>query len=99
MRLLKKFSKVEIRNFYQSISEVTRKQQVITSVPKRFTSFIKDVWMHQPRFQRTGRKTLRFSNNLRFRAAFDFFLLRHSIEPNLKNDIAKQRFKKTFKDY
>ena len=30
---------------------------------------------------------LRFSNNLRFRAAFDFFLLRHSIEPNLKNDI------------
>ena len=78
---------INFRNFYQSISEVTRKQQVITSVPKRFTSFIKDVWMHQPRFQRTGRKTLRFSNNLRFRAAFDFFLLRHSIEPNLKNDI------------
>jgi len=78
---------INFRNFYQSISEVTRKQQVITSVPKRFTSFIKDVWMHQPRFQRTGRKTLRFSNNLRFRAAYDFFLLRHSIEPNLKNDI------------
>jgi poly(A) polymerase len=80
-------NKINFRNFYQAISEVTRKQQIITSVPKRFTSFIKDVWMHQPRFQRTGRKTLRFSNNLRFRAAFDFFLLRHSIEPNLKDDI------------
>jgi len=80
-------NKINFRNFYQAISEVTRKQQIITSVPKRFTSFIKDVWMHQPRFQRTGRKTLRFSNNLRFRAAFDFFLLRGSIEPNLKDDI------------
>ena len=80
-------NQINFRNFYQAISEVTRKQQIITSVPKRFTSFIKDVWMHQPRFQRTGRKTLRFSNNLRFRAAFDFFLLRGSIEPNLKDDI------------
>ena len=75
---------INFKKFYRSIAGVVRKQQIITSVPKKFSSFIKDVWMNQVRFNRVGKKSLNFTKNLRFRAAYDFLLLRGKIEPDLK---------------
>lgn len=75
---------INFKNFYRSIAAVVRKQQIITSVPKKFSSFIKDVWMNQVRFKRVGKKSLNFTKTLRFRAAYDFLLLREKIEPDLK---------------
>ena len=60
-----------------------QKQQNITAVPRRFSSFIRDVWMNQIRFNKVGKKSINFSNSVRFRASYDFLLLRKSVETNL----------------
>ena len=57
---------------------------MITSIPKKFSSFIKDVWMNQVRFRRVGKKSINFTKSLRFRAAYDFLLLRNVNEQNLE---------------
>jgi poly(A) polymerase len=47
------------------------------AVPKRFSLPMRDVIALQPRFtRRSGRRTLRFLEHPRFRAAYDFMLLR-----------------------
>jgi len=63
--------KINFRKFYQTTANVIRRQQLITAVPRRFTSFIKDVWMYQVRFNKIGKKSISFSQSLRFRAAYD----------------------------
>ena len=60
---------------------------MITSIPKKYTSFIKDVWMNQVRFNRIGKKSINFTTSLRFRAAYDFLLLRNTNEQNLDTSI------------
>ena len=60
-----------------------QKQQNITAVPRRYSSFIRDVWMNQIRFNKVGKKSINFSNSVRFRASYDFLLLRKSVETNL----------------
>ena len=56
---------------------------MITSIPKKYSSFIKDVWMNQVRFNRIGKKAVNFTKSLRFRAAYDFLLLRNINEEGL----------------
>ena len=77
-------TQINFKRFYRSIAEVVRKQQMITSIPKKFSSFIKDVWMNQVRFSRVGKKSINFTKSLRFRAAYDFLLLRNVNEQNLE---------------
>ena len=60
---------------------------MITSIPKKYSSFIKDVWMNQVRFNRIGKKSINFTTSLRFRAAYDFLLLRNINEQNLDTSI------------
>jgi poly(A) polymerase len=79
--------KINFKKFYRSIAGVVRKQQMITSIPKKYTSFIKDVWMNQVRFNRIGKKSINFTTSLRFRAAYDFLLLRNTNEQNLDTSI------------
>ena len=79
--------KINYKKFYQIIASSIRKQQTITSIPRRFTSFIKDTWMHQIRFDRVGKKSISFTQNIRFRAAYDFYLLRETLEPSLSQKI------------
>ena len=43
--------------------------------------------MNQVRFKNFGKKSIGFTQSLRFRAAYDFFLIRGAIEPELKTDI------------
>ena len=52
-----------------------------------YSSFIKDVWMNQVRFNRIGKKSINFTTSLRFRAAYDFLLLRNINEQNLDTSI------------
>ena len=74
---------LNFKRFYRSIAEAVRKQQMITSIPKKYSSFIKDVWMNQVRFNRIGKKAVNFTKSLRFRAAYDFLLLRNINEEGL----------------
>ncbi|RCL39365.1 MAG: polynucleotide adenylyltransferase PcnB [SAR86 cluster bacterium] len=80
-------TKINFRKFYQTTANVIRRQQLITAIPRRFTSFIKDVWMYQIRFNKIGKKSISFSQSLRFRAAYDFLLIRKQLEPDLEERI------------
>ena len=79
--------KLNFRRYYQSVSTVIKRQQMICSIPRRFISFIKDVWMFQIRFNKIGKKSAAFAKNIRYRASFDFLEVRSSIEPNLNAKI------------
>ncbi|HKS58623.1 MAG TPA: polynucleotide adenylyltransferase PcnB, partial [Steroidobacteraceae bacterium] len=57
--------------------QVTARQQQRVAVPKRFTLPLRELVGLQPRFERReGRRALRLLNHPRFRAAYDFLLLR-----------------------
>ncbi len=52
---------------------------------RRFSTIAKEIWCMQPRFRkRRGKKALRLINERRFRAAYDFLLLRVAEEPELE---------------
>jgi len=47
------------------------------AIPRRFTTMMKEIWLLQPRFeQRSGRRPFALLEQERFRAAFDFLVLR-----------------------
>jgi poly(A) polymerase len=55
------------------IGRLTRR----VAVPRRFTLMMREIWQLQPRFaQRQGKRPLRLASHPRFRAAYDFLLLR-----------------------
>ena len=78
---------INYKIFYRTMATVMQKQQNITAVPRRYSSFIRDIWMNQIRFKKVGRKSINFTNNIRFRASYDFLLLRNAIEKNLETPI------------
>ena len=58
-------------------SRVLAPQQKATAIPRRVTSMMREIWTLQPRLQRyTGRRALQLLSHPRFRAAFDFLVLR-----------------------
>ncbi|MBV1905616.1 MAG: polynucleotide adenylyltransferase PcnB [Pseudomonadales bacterium] len=60
-------------------AEVIAEQQPNISIPKRFTQFIRDVWRLQPKLEkRQSRQIERTLGDRRFRAAYDFLLMRCS---------------------
>jgi len=47
------------------------------SIPRRFSHMMEEVWVLQPRFaHRTRKRAIRLMSHARFRAAYDFLLLR-----------------------
>lgn len=51
---------------------------------RRFSTIAKEIWCMQPRFEkRRGNRALKLINERRFRAAYDFLLLRVEEEPEL----------------
>jgi len=80
-------NRINYKSFYRTMAAVMQKQQNITAVPRRYSSFIRDVWMNQIRFNKVGKKSINFTNNVRFRASYDFLLLRNSMERNLDTPI------------
>ncbi|MEW8585294.1 MAG: polynucleotide adenylyltransferase PcnB [Candidatus Thiodiazotropha sp.] len=60
-----------------SAGDVLSEQTRHISIPKRFSYPMRDIWQLQPRFeQRQGKKPYRLLTHPRFRAAYDFLLLR-----------------------
>ncbi|MEO0972597.1 MAG: polynucleotide adenylyltransferase PcnB [Pseudomonadota bacterium] len=70
--------------------EVGMRQQSQVAIPRRFTQSMSDILALQPRFSHLqGRHALRLLDHPRFRAACDFFLLRHEAgEPWIDDDAA-----------
>jgi len=61
----------------RAADDVLREQLRHVSIPKRFSIPMKEIWFLQKRFeQRTGQRPLRLLQHPRFRAAYDFLLLR-----------------------
>ncbi len=58
-------------------ADVVRDQARFTSVPRRFSLPMRDIWMLQGRLeQNSGRRAIQLLGHPRFRAAYDFLLLR-----------------------
>jgi poly(A) polymerase len=58
-------------------TEVLAEQSRHVSIPKRFSYPMREIWQLQSRFfQRNGKRPQRLMGHPRFRAAYDFFLLR-----------------------
>ncbi|OOZ43776.1 poly(A) polymerase [Solemya velum gill symbiont] len=58
-------------------SQIVSEQVQHVAIPKRFTLMMKDIWNLQPRFlHREGKRPLRLLTHPKFRAAYDFMLLR-----------------------
>jgi poly(A) polymerase len=61
----------------EASSEVLSRQAQRVSIPKRFSYPMRDIWHMQPRFlNRSGKRPQRLLTHPRFRAAYDFLLLR-----------------------
>ncbi|MEE9422318.1 MAG: polynucleotide adenylyltransferase PcnB [Gammaproteobacteria bacterium] len=58
-------------------NKITAEQVQITSLPKRFSFPMREIWMLQPKLERRrGKAPYRMMEHPRFRAAYDFLLLR-----------------------
>jgi poly(A) polymerase len=70
---------------HKAASRVIEQQLQRTSIPKRFTIPMKEIWDMQSRFERKkGKKAAEVAESNRFRAAYDFILLREQCGENLK---------------
>ena len=81
MRILAKRMQESGSTEYQAIQtaagEVVSEQIRHVVLPRRFGMHMKEIWMLQPRLRRiTGKRTHRVAQHPRFRAAYDFLLLR-----------------------
>lgn len=65
--------------------EVLAEQVKRTAVPRRFSTVTRQIWLNQVRLTRTrGKRALSILRQPRFRASYDFLLLRAEDEPDLE---------------
>ena len=77
-------SYVEASN--EAAANIIAKQQLFTSIPRRFSGQIRDIWNLQFRLSnRHGKKVNALVRHKRFRAAYDFLLLRELAGEKLNN--------------
>ena len=70
-------NEINLRKFFRSMDVVLRKQQKITAIPRKFHSYIKDIWVLQLKLHsRIGKQPYKTLRHPRFRAAYDFMLIR-----------------------
>jgi poly(A) polymerase len=80
---------INLRKFFRSMDYVLRNQQKITAVPRKFQSYIKDIWVLQLKLHsRIGKQPYKTLKHPRFRAAYDLLLLRERAT-NEKQDLGK----------
>jgi len=73
----------------EAADEVLSKQVQRTAIPRRFSVVTRQIWTMQPRFNNTqGRRAKSLMNERRFRAAYDFLLLRAEEDSSL-NDLCE----------
>jgi poly(A) polymerase len=62
---------------FKAMDDVVEEQAEQLAIPRRFGADMKEIWVLQPRLlQRSGKKPFTVLANPRFRAAYDFLLLR-----------------------
>lgn len=72
-----KVAGAEFHELLNACERVTLRQQSRVAVPRRFTLPLREIVALQPRFERRdGKRALRLLEHPRFRAAYDFLLLR-----------------------
>ena len=68
----------------QASDRIMSEQAARVAIPRRFSGAIEEIWVLQPRFeQRVKKRVFRLLAHPRFRAAYDFLLLRSSESPAL----------------
>ena len=90
--LIKRASKndeINLRKFFRSMDQVLKNQQNITAIPRKFHTYIKDIWILQLKLHsRIGKQPYKTLKHPRFRAAYDFMLIREKAskcKPDLGN--------------
>ncbi|OUS31825.1 poly(A) polymerase [Thalassotalea sp. 42_200_T64] len=67
--------------FFAAMSEIMGEQQRCIAIPKRFQQPMKDIWfLQQKLMRREGARAFKVLEHPRFRAGYDFLLLRGEIE-------------------
>ncbi len=62
---------------HQAMTDVLAVQNKKLAIPRRYDAIMQEIWVMQPRFiGRSGRRPFRLLEHPRFRAAYDFMLLR-----------------------
>ncbi len=77
--------------FFAALNEIMPEQQRSIAIPKRFQGVMKDIWILQDKLaHREGKRAFKTFEHPKFRAGYDFLLLRAEIEntPEL-NELAK----------
>jgi poly(A) polymerase len=86
-RLQQKYQKQNMKlfpAFYSAMDVVVKEQLKDVAIPRRFIGMMEEIWLLQ--FHLVGlkkRSIMRIFRHQRFRAAYDFLLLRASIDPKL----------------
>lgn len=74
----------EIQALQEATIEVESQQLARTALPKRFAIPMREIWALQPRLRRiTGLRPMKMVTHPRFRAAYDFMLLREEAGEDL----------------
>ena len=62
---------------FEAMSDILEAQRKKLAIPRRYDAVMKEIWSLQPRFElRGGQRPFRLLEHPRFRAAYDFMLLR-----------------------
>ncbi len=62
---------------HEAMDAVLDRQREQLAIPRRYDAIMKEIWLMQPRLeQRSGQRPFRLLEQQRFRAAYDFLLLR-----------------------
>ena len=76
---------INLRKFFRSMDQVLKRQQRITAIPRKFHSYIKDIWVLQLKLHsRIGKQPYKTLKHPRFRAAYDFMLIREKASSEIK---------------
>jgi len=75
----------EYNAIMRAAEEVIATQTQSTAIPRRFSAVTRQIWVMQARFTRIkGKRWKRLLHEQRFRAAYDFLLLRAVDDPSLE---------------
>jgi poly(A) polymerase len=75
----------EYNAIMKAAEDVIAAQAQSTAIPRRFSAVTRQIWVMQVRFKRTrGKRWKRLLHEQRFRAAYDFLLLRATRDPSLE---------------
>jgi poly(A) polymerase len=77
-------------SFFTALSEVLSEQQRSIAVPKRFQAPMKDIWVLQDKLKRReGKRAYKCLEHPKFRAGYDFLLIRGEIEGGEVQELAQ----------